>query len=262
MKQRNVTEFIRVEKTKNYTVIHNQFLRRKDLSWKAKGILAYILSLPDDWNINLKEVMTHATDGEGSFRSGWKELEEKGYTKRYPVKDEQTKRIKYWQTVIHEIAQKPHSEKPHVEKPDVEKPHVENSNLLSTKELSTNKLSTDKESSPAEAEQIPYKVVIDYLNEKADRSFKHTASGNQKVIKARWNEGYDENDFKKVIDIKVSHANDPKHWFEDEYLRPATLFSQKFDQYLNETPSWKGKGTKDEPTTDFNDLSSLLGAGG
>ena len=36
MNKTNRTEFIRVEKTKNYTVIHNQFLRRSDLSWKAK----------------------------------------------------------------------------------------------------------------------------------------------------------------------------------------------------------------------------------
>ena len=67
MKQTNKTEFVRVEKTKNYTVIHNQFLKRKDLSWKAKGILAYVLSLPDDWNINLNELMKHATDGEASL---------------------------------------------------------------------------------------------------------------------------------------------------------------------------------------------------
>ena len=98
MKQINKTEFIRVEKTKNYTVIHNQFLRRKDLSWKAKGILAYVLSLPDDWTINLKEVMTHATEGERAFRSGWKELEDKGYVHREPVRE--GNRIKYWETIV------------------------------------------------------------------------------------------------------------------------------------------------------------------
>ena len=76
---KNKTEFIRVEKTDNFSVIHNGFLRRKDLSWKAKGILTYILHLPSDWNINLNEIIRHATDGEKSFRSGWKELKDAGY---------------------------------------------------------------------------------------------------------------------------------------------------------------------------------------
>ena len=41
----------RVEKNKNYTVMSNVHLRDGRLSLKAKGLLAMILSLPDDWNI-------------------------------------------------------------------------------------------------------------------------------------------------------------------------------------------------------------------
>ena len=97
---KNTTEFIRVEKNKNYTTINNEFLKRNDMSWKAKGILAYILHLPNDWSINLNEIMTHATEGERAFRSGWKELEEHGYVKRYPVREGQ--RISHWETVVNE----------------------------------------------------------------------------------------------------------------------------------------------------------------
>jgi len=84
------------------------------------------------------------------------------------------------------------------------------------------------------AEQIPYKEIIDYLNEKANKSFKHTAVANKKLIKARWNESYRLNDFKHVIDTKASQwlTNDEM----SQYLRPATLFSNKFDSYLNEQP--------------------------
>ena len=91
MKQK--TEFMRVEKTKNYSVISNEFIRRKDLSWKAKGILTYILTLPDDWVININEIMTHATEGEKAFRSGWKELKDAGYVNRYPVRDKKSNKI-------------------------------------------------------------------------------------------------------------------------------------------------------------------------
>lgn len=85
------------------------------------------------------------------------------------------------------------------------------------------------------AEQIPYKAIIDYLNEKTGKSFKHTATANQKLIKARWNEGYRLDDFKHVIDTKVSEwLNDSKM---QKYLQPSTLFKpSKFDSYLNEKP--------------------------
>ena len=45
---------IRVEKNKNYTVMSNVHLRDKALSLKAKGLLSLILSLPDDWQYNVK----------------------------------------------------------------------------------------------------------------------------------------------------------------------------------------------------------------
>ena len=49
------------------------------ISWKAKGIHAYFMSLPPDWTIYLDEVKKHATDGKGSLSSGIKELKEAGY---------------------------------------------------------------------------------------------------------------------------------------------------------------------------------------
>ena len=90
-----------------------------------------------------------------------------------------------------------------------------------------------RKDSTAKAERIPYKEIIDYLNEQTGRKYSHKANKNQDLIKARWNEGFRLDDFIKVIDNKV---ND---WLKDgkmnQYLRPATLFSNKFDGYLNET---------------------------
>lgn len=83
-------------------------------------------------------------------------------------------------------------------------------------------------------EQIPYKQIIEYLNGKSNKSYKHLAAANKKLIKARWNEGYRLDDFKHVIDTKAQQwlTNDEM----SQYLRPATLFSNKFDSYLNEQP--------------------------
>ncbi|MEB9416002.1 DnaD domain protein [Bacillus cereus] len=142
----------RVNKDKNYTTINNTGLKDKRLSWKAKGILAYILTLPDDWVFYREELSRHAKDGLDSLRAGMKELKEYGYLKRFPVRDDKNKIIK-WETIIYEVPQNdPVAEKPPVEippevKPPVEKPPVENPKLLSTKELSTNKQNTNIKSS-------------------------------------------------------------------------------------------------------------------
>ncbi|HDR6396575.1 TPA: DNA-binding protein, partial [Bacillus thuringiensis] len=138
---------IRVKKDSNYSVINNTGLKDERLSWKAKGILAYALTLPDNWTFHISELSQHAKDGEDSLRSGFKELKALGYIKRYPVRDEKSKKITNWETEIYETPDmgKPYMEEPLMEKPHVEKPlvgnlHVENPTLLNTNILSTNKL--------------------------------------------------------------------------------------------------------------------------
>ena len=82
-----------------------------------------------------------------------------------------------------------------------------------------------------EIDIIPYKEVIDYLNEKAGTKYKHTTSKTKTLIKARYEEGFELDDFKNVIDKKVNT------WLNTDmskYLRPETLFGTKFEGYLNE----------------------------
>ena len=89
------------------------------------------------------------------------------------------------------------------------------------------KLSKDKVSKDNDVEQI-----ITYLNEKADKNYKSNTKTTIDKIKARINEGFTIDDFKKVIDTKVAKwKTDPKM---NEFLRPETLFGNKFDGYLNE----------------------------
>ena len=76
-----------------------------------------------------------------------------------------------------------------------------------------------------------YSLVIDYLNKKANTNYRPTTKNTQSFINARVKEGYTVEDFKKVIDSKS------KEWLNtdfEKYLRPATLFGSKFENYLNE----------------------------
>ncbi|CAM4013065.1 replication protein [Bacillus manliponensis] len=101
-----------------------------------------------------------------------------------------------------------------------------------------------KESSPEESqdntqnESIPYQEIVDYLNSQAQTNYRHTSKKTREVIQARWKEGFDLLDFKKVIDIKTSQ------WLDNPdfsiYLRPITLFGTKFEGYLNEKSVRKG----------------------
>lgn len=79
-------------------------------------------------------------------------------------------------------------------------------------------------------ESIPFKEIIEYLNEKTDNSYKPSAEGHKKFIRARWHEGNTIDDFKMVIDYKASEWMGTK-W--EIYLRPKTLFATgNFDNYL------------------------------
>lgn len=74
------------------------------------------------------------------------------------------------------------------------------------------------------------KSIIGYLNTKTNKHWKYDSKETVKHIKARLKEGYTEEDFKKVIDIKCAD------WLGTEwqdYLRPMTLFGTKFESYLN-----------------------------
>lgn len=139
---------IRVAKNSNYVVMNRTALNDNRLSWKAKGIMAYMLSMPDDWVFYMDELMTHSTDGKASFRAGFNELKQCGYIERKPIREGQ--RIKEWETVVHEVpinsllTDFQEVEKLEVENQEVGFQEVENRTLLSTDNNQVlNKTNTD-----------------------------------------------------------------------------------------------------------------------
>ena len=67
---------------RNFVIIDKQCLEESTLSWKAKGLHSYIMSLPPDWQINIKDLATRSKDARDSVRTALKELEDAGYLKR------------------------------------------------------------------------------------------------------------------------------------------------------------------------------------
>ena len=76
---------------KKFAMIPNETLADARLSWKAKGLLCYLLSLPHDWEVYTSEVAKHSTDGVDSMNSGLRELMEFNYVHRTKIRGEKGK---------------------------------------------------------------------------------------------------------------------------------------------------------------------------
>ena len=131
----------REEHKANYTVINNCVLQDKRLSWKARGLLVYLLSLPDDWRIYVSELANRAPDGEASTRAAFNELVELDYISKVVERDDKA-RITGIRYTVHE---KPKAENQDSEKLDVENLNVGNRTLQSTHVPNTHEQNTHKE---------------------------------------------------------------------------------------------------------------------
>jgi uncharacterized phage protein (TIGR02220 family) len=85
--------------------------------------------------------------------------------------------------------------------------------------------------------EIPYASIIQYLNEKTDSGYRESSRKSRSLIRAWWEQGFNLEDFQKVIDLKAAEwKRDPQY---SRYLRPETLFGSKFETYLNQKPQAK-----------------------
>lgn len=80
-------------------------------------------------------------------------------------------------------------------------------------------------------EPDPTEEIVDHLNQRAGTHYRAATPNTRKLIKARLKEGFTVDEIKLVIDKKCTEwLNNPSM---REYLRPATLFGNKFEGYLN-----------------------------
>ena len=129
----------RVEKTKDFTVMSNHYLRNKALSLKAKGLLSLMLSLPEDWDYTTKGLAQICKEGVDSISTALKELEKHGYLTRHRIryKNGQLGDVEY---TIHERPLD-HSERgilPDQENPEHVKPMQDTPAQLNTNIQNTN----------------------------------------------------------------------------------------------------------------------------
>ncbi len=117
----------RVERTQNYTVMSNYHLRDKTISFKAKGLLSLMLSLPEDWDYTLAGLTRISLEGKDAIRAAVVELEKAGYVTRSRVRNEKG----HLQGTEYVIRERPvFSAQPALEEPASENPTLEDTTQL------------------------------------------------------------------------------------------------------------------------------------
>lgn len=83
-----MADFIEIEEFEtNFAQVPKSALKDPNLSLKAKGLYAYLFSLPKNWKVYRTELGNHVSDGKDSLNSAFKELEKFGYLMSEPVRD-------------------------------------------------------------------------------------------------------------------------------------------------------------------------------
>jgi len=166
-------EVIRVIKNKNYTTISNQLFKNKGISLKAKGLMAYLLSLPNDWNLSINGIVACSKEGRAAISSTIKELIESGYIERETIRDK-GKFVGYDYFVF---------EQPKAEKPITVKCKSKNSIQIS-KEVIKERINknTLSKSEKFKAEVFSY----DYPKSMLESFYDYWSEPNKSKTKERW----------------------------------------------------------------------------
>jgi hypothetical protein len=175
---------VKHNKDNPYTKLDKAFLQSPNLSAKAKGILAYLLSLPSDWRVCLNHLVTVFADGETSIRSGISELKKAGYLSKAAIRDS-TGQIINWVTDVYET---PHLFQRATDKngnfilktrleqasyPDVGNPHLANLDVDNRKQLINktplrNNLTNPPDPSQAGGEEESFELPDTEINASQD----------------------------------------------------------------------------------------------
>jgi hypothetical protein len=131
---------IRASRKSRFTVINNELIEDANLDWKDLGMLVYLLSKPDKWEISTAHLMNERKTNRDGVYAILKKLCDAGYATKKPKPEGG------WSWVIYDEKQtrkqeKPNTDNPHTEKPNTEIPLTDNPTLVNT-EYKTN---TEKE---------------------------------------------------------------------------------------------------------------------
>lgn len=228
---------MRNKKTKNYTVMPNYHLQDRNISLKAKGLLSYMLSLPDCWEYSISGLAAICKEGPDCIRATIKELEERGYItrERKRLENGQLGGAEYfiWERPVHNDNQ----EKPMLENPtqDIsmqEHPRQINTNLkkdVSNKYVNTphtpqggceRQNDTPSQSAPKKQPAVEPKYRPDWFDRFWKLYPRHTAK--QSAVRA-WDKLKPDLDLCKVMAKAIREQMKTEQWSNPNHIpHPST----------------------------------------
>jgi hypothetical protein len=255
-----MSQIIRTEHNRSnpYAQISKKCLEDNSLSWKAKGVLCYLLSRPDNWQTYPDQLATVSTDQEHSTRSAIKELIKAGYIKRSRLQCEADGRFQGFEYVITEdpymgnpytdypytedpYMGNPYTDYPYTESPSVESPSVENQTLI--KHIDNKKdLQQEKSKTNTIAPKTDFELFrVAYNQHKPDRwPALKTVNESRKKIFLGWvkEHGGLNEAIAVLIDALKFARSDP--WWNDkditiENFAAKGRMTQFYERYMNQS---------------------------
>lgn len=161
------TVIIRHRSERNFTVLDNAQIRDVRLSWKARGLIAYLLSLPEGWQLRIAQLVEQAPDGRHSTRAGLAELQKTGYL---IIERERNSRGRFERTTW-TIVQTPSESSlvtrngrvsaPRSENRTVDKPHHDPENQIPVKRTGTTEVTSLRRTTTGEPKELTYPSLSD-----------------------------------------------------------------------------------------------------
>lgn len=133
----------KIEKNKEYTIMSNYHLRDRNLSYKAKGLLSFMLSLPEDWDYSLKGLCAISKESRDGIRSILNELKDNNYLEIERVRNDkglfEYNYLIYEKPINNERGNEncpdilyPDTDIPYMDSPSTEKPTQISTNIINT----------------------------------------------------------------------------------------------------------------------------------
>jgi len=148
----------------------NDLLNNPEISFRAKGLYAFINSKPQDWDFSVESIANQNKEGKDAIRVAIKELESNGYLIRQKYKDS------FGQFHIqYVLIENPMAENPTTENPDGGKPLQPNKKELTKKEPINKKLESKQFIAPSYEDVKAYFIENNESLNNLDRCFHHYA---------------------------------------------------------------------------------------
>lgn len=125
---------VRAARRDRFVTIDHRAIEDTRLSWAARGLLGYLLSRPNSWQVRVNDLQKRGDLGRDGIYRLLRELRDAGYL-RFERNRDQQGRIRGGTYLVRETADSPQPDFPDVVKPDTAEPYPVNPEVLTTDEL-------------------------------------------------------------------------------------------------------------------------------